>query len=127
MRSYFKIVALLGVVAVLLGAFAAHGLKPLLNASQIETFKTGSIYHFIHLSAMLAIAVAYRNTVESNRKLLNQSFWLFLAGIIFFSGSLYILSTRHLIGGDDWKIVGPITPIGGLFFIAGWGNLFRIS
>jgi uncharacterized membrane protein YgdD (TMEM256/DUF423 family) len=118
MNIHIKIVAFAGALAVGLGAFAAHGLKPLLDTAQIDTFKTGSFYHFVHVLAMLVIAL-----ISGEFKNIHRSFYLFLAGIICFSGSLYILSTKHLYGGDMWNFVGPITPIGGLFFIMGWLNL----
>jgi uncharacterized membrane protein YgdD (TMEM256/DUF423 family) len=120
MDNKIKIVAILGALGVGIGAFGAHGLKPYLDVAQTETFKTATLYHFIHIVAMLTIAM---NSTRS--KVNNLSFYLFLAGVVCFSGSLYILSTRHLYGGDTWNFVGPITPIGGLFFIFGWLNLLR--
>ena len=120
MDNKIKIVAILGALGVGIGAFGAHGLKPYLDVAQTETFKTATLYHFIHIVAMLTIAM---NSTRS--KVNNLSFYLFLAGVVCFSGSLYILSTRHLYGGDTWNFVGPITPIGGLLFIVGWLNLLR--
>lgn len=120
MDNKIKIVAILGALGVGIGAFGAHGLKPYLDVAQTETFKTATLYHFIHIVAMLSIAM---NSTRS--KVNNLSFYLFLAGVVCFSGSLYILSTRHLYGGDTWNFVGPITPIGGLLFIFGWLNLLR--
>jgi len=122
MDNKIKIVAILGALGVGIGAFGAHGLKPYLDAAQTETFKTATLYHFIHIVAMLTIAM---NSTSS--KVNNLSFYLFLAGVVCFSGSLYILSTRHLYGGDTWNFVGPITPIGGLLFIFGWLNLLRVK
>jgi uncharacterized membrane protein YgdD (TMEM256/DUF423 family) len=122
MNNKIKIVGILGALAVGIGAFGAHGLKPLLDTNQIETFKTASIYHFIHIMPMLMLALWPRES-----KVTTLSYYLFLIGILFFSGSLYLLSTKHLYGGDVWNFVGPVTPIGGLFFIAGWLNLLRIN
>ncbi|MBK7699950.1 MAG: DUF423 domain-containing protein [Saprospiraceae bacterium] len=122
MDNKIKIVAILGALGVGIGAFGAHGLKPYLDVAQTETFKTATLYHFIHIVAMLTIAM---NSTRS--KVNNLSFYLFLAGVVCFSGSLYILSTRHLYGGDTWNFVGPITPIGGLLFIFGWLNLLRVK
>lgn len=122
MNKKLLIVALLGAVAVGLGAFGAHGLKPLLSGSQMDSFKTGSLYHFIHTIAMLALAL-----YGSKSKVLNQSFYLFLVGIILFSGSIYLLSTRHLYGMEGLSVIGPITPLGGVLFIAGWLNLMRFK
>jgi len=122
MDNKIKIVAILGALGVGIGAFGAHGLKPYLDVAQTETFKTATLYHFIHIVAMLTIAM---NSTRS--KVNNLSFYLFLAGVVCFSGSLYILSTKHLYGGDTWNFVGPITPIGGLLFIFGWLNLLRVK
>lgn len=122
MDNKIKIVAILGALGVGIGAFGAHGLKPYLDVAQTETFKTATLYYFIHIVAMLTIAM---NSTRSKAN--NLSFYLFLAGVVCFSGSLYILSTRHLYGGDTWSFVGPITPIGGLLFIFGWLNLLRVK
>ena len=121
MNKYLSIVAVVGVFAVALGAFGAHGLEHHLDAKQIATFKTASMYHYIHLRAMMVIAFQ----LKEKNKVLKFSFWAFLIGIAFFSGSLYLLSTKNLIGGDVWNILGPITPLGGLVFILGWANLIR--
>ncbi|MBK9736320.1 MAG: DUF423 domain-containing protein [Saprospiraceae bacterium] len=122
MTSYKMIIsAILGAIAVALGAFGAHGLKPLLDTTQLETFKTASLYHFIHLVAMMVLALI----PQHNDKVISLSFRLFFVGIILFSGSLYALSTKSLIGGDMWNFLGPLTPIGGLAFIAAWLNLIR--
>lgn len=118
--SKIKIVAIMGAFAVILGAFGAHALKPNLNDAQTDVFRTAILYHFVHLMPMLVISI-----LSSSSKVLHVSFYLFLAGIICFSGSLYLLSTKHLLGGEFWQVVGPITPIGGLLFIAGWLNLLR--
>ena len=122
MNNKIKLVALMGALAVGIGAFGAHGLKPYLDTTQTETFKTATLYHFVHVMPMLILALW---TKES--KVTNLSFYLFLIGIICFSGSLYILSTKHLYGGDIWNFMGPITPLGGLFFIVGWLNLLRLN
>jgi len=122
MNNKIKIVAILGALAVAIGAFGAHGLKPFLDANQTETFKTATLYHFVHIMPMLLLALW-----PGESKVTNLSFYLFLVGILCFSGSLYMLSTKHLYGGDVWNFVGPVTPIGGVLFIAGWLNLLRWS
>ena len=115
-RLYVSIFAL-GAVAVVFGAFGAHFLAERLAEKQLGSFKTGVLYHFIHvLAAFMMIILA-----ESRK---NKSFAisakLFMVGILLFSGSLYLLSTRELIGLTTYKWLGPLTPIGGVFFIAGW-------
>jgi uncharacterized membrane protein YgdD (TMEM256/DUF423 family) len=118
-----KIAALSGGLAVAFGAFGAHTLRDSLDLAQMTTFKTGNLYHFIHTLAMLVLAFStLRDEITVRR-----SFYLFLAGIILFSGSLYILSTKHLYGDNFWNFVGPLTPIGGVLLIAGWLNLFLLK
>lgn len=102
--------------AVLLGAFGAHGLKESLSTSSLEIFKTGVFYQFVHaLGIFIVIVLAKLFNLEK----LKYSFWLFTIGILFFSGSLYLLSTKAITGFGPW-ILGPMTPIGGLFFVFGW-------
>jgi uncharacterized membrane protein YgdD (TMEM256/DUF423 family) len=119
-KIFLRTSAVLGFFAVAIGAFAAHGLKPHLNADQQVTFETGVKYHFIHTLALLAVAIMLH---FGRKKHLNLAGWGFIIGIFFFSGSLYLLSTRSLHGMSvEW--LGPITPVGGLFFLAGWVALF---
>lgn len=108
------------VLAVTLGAFGAHGLKPILTESQLSTFETGNQYHFLHALAILIIA-SLSNLIPIKK--LKYTFIFILVGIILFSGSLYLLSLRHLIGISHWKFLGPLTPIGGVFFLLGWASL----
>lgn len=103
-------------IAVILGALGAHTLKSHLNSFQLDSFKTGVTYQFYHGFALLAIAILMEIFKKPGLKI---SAILFSIGILFFSGSIYLLSTGDLTG-IHWKILGPITPIGGLFFIAGW-------
>ena len=108
--------ALLGALAVALGAFGAHGLKARVVPEQLQVFKTGVEYHFYHVFALLAVAVFYH---LSPSKTLENAAWAFITGIIIFSGSLYIM-TFGAAAGKSWKWLGAITPIGGVAFIAGW-------
>ncbi|WP_256012473.1 DUF423 domain-containing protein [Desertivirga xinjiangensis] len=103
-----------GVLAVISGAFGAHGLKAVLDETQLEQWKTAVSYQFYHTFALLFLSLFH---VKS--KLLNTAYWGFTLGIILFSGSIYLLSTRN-ITGFDWVFLGPVTPVGGLFFIIGW-------
>ncbi len=113
-RTFFIIGALAALLAVAAGAFGAHGLKERLSAEMLAVFETGARYHMYHALAMIASAVACERWPGGYA---TASGWLFLAGIIIFSGSLYILS----LTGAKW--LGAITPIGGLAFMAGWSAL----
>ncbi|WP_166332124.1 DUF423 domain-containing protein [Sphingobacterium chungjuense] len=115
--------AFFGMVAVILGAFGAHGLEGKVSESQLETWETANRYHFYHTLALLFLSTFSRAKSQSIR----LSFIAFTVGIFLFSGSLYILSTRELLGITQVSMLGPITPIGGLFFIIGWIGLFSAA
>jgi uncharacterized membrane protein YgdD (TMEM256/DUF423 family) len=102
-----RIAAALGFLAVALGAFGAHGLNPVLTANgMVETWKTAVFYHFIH--AVMLFVLAQRRPVATGP-------WVsFFAGILIFSGSLYVLALSNV------KWLGAITPIGGVLFLVGW-------
>lgn len=104
-----RVSAALAALGVMLGAFGAHALRPVLEQRMRgeENWKTAMFYHLLHAVAMLWIA-GHRE--RANR----AAWWCMLVGIILFSGSLYPLSTL------GWKWLGPVTPLGGLFLIAGW-------
>jgi uncharacterized membrane protein YgdD (TMEM256/DUF423 family) len=94
-------------IAVAAGAFAAHGLRGRLEARALEVFETGARYHMYHALAIILAALVATSGART-------AGWLFQAGIVVFSGSLYALALT------DIKILGAITPIGGLAFLAGW-------
>ena len=115
-------IGLLGAMAVSLGALGAHFLKGklstgLITPDQLNGFDTAVKYQMYHVLAMLALFLFSKHNPH---KYFNWAFNSFLIGIVFFSGSLYFLCTRNLFGADWLKVLGPITPIGGLFFVAGW-------
>jgi len=110
-RVFFALGALAGFVGVALGAFAAHGLKSRLDAGMLATFEIGVRYQMYHALALLAVAWACTKWPGA---WVNASGWLFVAGILVFSGSLYLLA----LTGVRW--LGAITPLGGLAFLAGW-------
>lgn len=115
-------IGLLGAIAVALGALGAHFLKSklptgLITPDQLNGFDTAVKYLMYHTLAMLALVLLSKNT---SHKFINWAYNCFFIGIIMFSGSLYFLCTRNLFGAEWLKVLGPITPIGGLFFIAGW-------
>ena len=99
-------------LAVALGAFGAHGLQNKLTEQMLATYETGVKYHMMHALGLILIGIISRYT--SGSVLINWSGWLICAGIVLFSGSLYVLS----ISGIRW--LGAITPLGGLCFLAGW-------
>lgn len=115
-KTFLRLGSLAAFLAVGLGAFGAHGLKAILSPEEVNTFEIGVRYQFYHAFALLAVGIlAY----SRKNKLLHWAGWLFVAGIVLFSGSLYLLAVREEMGLDlPW--LGPITPIGGGLFIAGW-------
>lgn len=109
--------ALMG-LAVIIGAFGAHGLKPLLSDYQLDIYNKGVLYHMIHALGIL-IAAALSNSVYVRTKFLNLACYFLLIGCILFSGSLYLLATKEVfIAFPD--ALGIVTPFGGLSFIVGW-------
>jgi len=109
-RSLVAAGAINGGIAVAAGAFAAHGLKDRLEPRAFEVFETAARYQMYHALAMLLCGVLVLDAAKTCG-------WLFQAGIVLFSGSLYALALT------DVKALGAITPIGGLAFLAGWGWL----
>ena len=118
---------LFAALSVIMGAFAAHGLQKylengLMDEHSMKVFETAARYQMYHaLAIILGVIIAKLSGFNKFHKI---SLWLFIAGIIFFSGSLYLLSTDKILGIDPetsgWKWLGPVTPIGGLCFISGW-------
>lgn len=106
------IAAISGFLAVALGAFGAHALRRRLSSENIAIFQTGVQYQMYHSLAILAVALIRYWATPSTW--MTYAAWCFVLGIILFSGSLYLLSTTGK------KAFGPITPIGGLAFLAGW-------
>jgi uncharacterized membrane protein YgdD (TMEM256/DUF423 family) len=117
-KTFGIIAASYGALAVILGAFGAHALKEKLDAYQLEIFNKGVQYQFYHVVALFAVVLL---STKISSKSLDFAGWFFTIGILFFSGSLYLLATRSLLGIESiTPIIGPITPIGGLCFIIGW-------
>jgi uncharacterized membrane protein YgdD (TMEM256/DUF423 family) len=111
----------LAALGVILGAFGAHALKDKLQPEQIQIFETGVRYQMYHSLAIIFLFLAGDKLQSS---WLVYSGWFLIIGVILFSGSIYLLACRELLGIDSWKrILGPVTPLGGLSLIAGWGCL----
>ena len=104
-----------GLTAVIIGAFGAHGLEKVLDASAIATFETGVKYQMYHALFLLFLGSTTSIDIIFKRRI----FWLILIGVLFFSFSIYGLSTAT-ITGIDFKSIAFITPVGGLFLISAW-------
>ncbi len=117
-KKYVAVAAIFGGLAVALGAFRAHGLQNMTSDEKIiHGFQTGVQYQLMHSLALLLVG-SIANQLPA--KWLLASANCFIAGMIFFSGSLYLLSFLKLNESPAVKIVGPITPVGGIFLILGW-------
>lgn len=115
-KNWFLVGCILMALTVALGAFGAHGLKNVLVANQrMDTFETGIKYQFYHVFGILIACLVASQVGQTN--LIEWACWLFLVGIIVFSGSLYVLSLTNI------RWLGAITPLGGVCFIAGWVSL----
>ena len=113
-RTFLLVGALAGVIGVALGAFAAHGLRGRLSPDMLAVFETGVRYHMYHaLAILLTGAIMGRIT----GRLIVAAGWFFTAGIVLFSGSLYLLAATGV------AILGAITPLGGVAFLLGWACL----
>ena len=115
-------IGLLGAIAVALGALGAHALKLKMNegiitADQLNSFDTAVKYQMYHTLAMLVLFILSKQITS---KFINYAYYSFFTGIVLFSGSLYFLCTRNLWQAEWLKVLGPLTPIGGLFFVVGW-------
>ncbi len=117
-KSILITASILGILSIVLGAFAAHGLKSLISAEMIDTFETGVKYQMYHAILLLFVG----NTTLVTQKAKKTIFYLVLVGVLFFSGSIYGLAT-NVLSSFDFKSVGFITPIGGLLLILSWGVL----
>jgi uncharacterized membrane protein YgdD (TMEM256/DUF423 family) len=111
--------SIIGMTAIIFGAFGAHALKKVLTIEQLITFEKGVRYQMYHALFLLFIGT----TTLIRQKLKNTIHNLVVFGVIFFSGSIYLLSTNSLTL-IDFKILGFVTPIGGLFLISAWFVLF---
>lgn len=106
-------------VAIIMGAFGAHGLKGRMAPEMLDIYKTGVYYQIVHSLAILALAGLAGSMAR--RKALERVCWLFAAGIVLFSGSLYLLA----LTGMRW--LGWIAPFGGLAFLGGWALVVKIA
>jgi uncharacterized membrane protein YgdD (TMEM256/DUF423 family) len=113
-----QIAFILLAIGVILGAFGAHALEKVLDEKSLKVWNTGVLYLFIHAIGIAIIQIAIKGGFLEIKKGLSAS-RLLLIGILLFSGSLFLLSTQTATG-VSFKWLGPVTPIGGVCFIAGW-------
>ena len=117
-KKIISTAAIFGMLAIILGAFGAHALKKVLSIEQLSTFETGVKYQMYHALFLLFIGI----TTELSQKAKNIIYCLVVVGVLFFSGSIYLLATNSLTS-FDFKIIGFSTPIGGMLLIFAWGAL----
>src|SRR6476620_3568939 len=113
-KTFLLVGAVAAFLAVALGAFGAHGLRTRLSPEMLAVFETGVRYHMYHALAIVATALVMGRL---NGWLIVSAAWFFTAGIVLFSGSLYLLALTGV------TILGAVTPLGGLAFLAGWACL----
>ncbi|MBK6336449.1 MAG: DUF423 domain-containing protein [Betaproteobacteria bacterium] len=114
-RLALTLSSLLLFVAVGTGAFGAHALKGRLDADLQAVWQTAVQYHFWHALGLLAVGVLLR--LEPGRRGLAAAAWLLLLGLVLFSGSLYLMAL------SGWRLLGAVTPVGGVALLAGWAAL----
>ncbi|MEM8520483.1 DUF423 domain-containing protein [Flavobacterium sp. PL12] len=117
-KKIISTAAIFGMIAIILGAFGAHALKKVLTLDQLATFETGVRYQTYHALFLLFIGIL----TDLPQKTKKTIYYLVTFGIFLFSGSIYLLATNDLTS-FDFKVIGFITPIGGLLLILGWGAL----
>jgi uncharacterized membrane protein YgdD (TMEM256/DUF423 family) len=116
-KNFLVTGAILGAVAVALGAFGAHSLKQIVSPETVNTFDTGVRYQVYHTLALLIVAILFERFPN---KWIRWAGWAFISGIILFSGSLYILTALRATDTVGLDGIGIVTPFGGLAFILGW-------
>jgi uncharacterized membrane protein YgdD (TMEM256/DUF423 family) len=117
-KKIISTAAILGMIAIILGAFGAHALKKVLSIDQLATFETGVKYQMYHALFLLLIGILTDVAQKTKQKI----YYLTLSGVVLFSGSIYLLATNDLTP-FDFKTIGFVTPIGGLLLILAWGAL----
>jgi uncharacterized membrane protein YgdD (TMEM256/DUF423 family) len=118
-KTFLLLASVLGGLAVALGAFGAHALESRMSADLLATYEVGVRYHFYHALALIGVVAVLSRWPDAGAAV--AAGWLFVFGILIFSGSLYLLAFT----GVRW--LGAITPIGGVAFIAGWACLAWVA
>ena len=119
-KGFLKTAAILGALAIILGAFAVHVLKRYIPEDGIVIFETGVRYQFYHVFAVALAGILFK---EYQNRYIKTAGYFFLFGVIFFCGSLYALAFKENLNRNIINFLGPITPVGGFLFIAGWISL----
>jgi uncharacterized membrane protein YgdD (TMEM256/DUF423 family) len=127
-RKILVVGLLFSLLSVALGAFGAHALKALVTSDKLGVFETGVRYQFMHGVALIALSLyaSQNNTLLGAHKGIAWASNFFIAGIFCFSGSLYLLTLQNIFNFSGANFIGPITPIGGLFFMLGWMSWLRV-
>ncbi len=116
-KGFLITASLLGALSVILGAFGAHALKKIAPEDALPIFETAVRYQFYHVFALVIAGILYQS--HSNA-FVQWAGNCFVIGILFFSGSLYLLTYAKAVSSSSFNWAGPVTPLGGLFLIAGW-------
>lgn len=117
-KKIISTAALFGMIAIILGAFGAHKLKEVLTLEQLNTFETGVKYQMYHALFLLFVGINATLSLKNKKAI----YFLTLFGVVFFSGSIYVLATNSLTA-FDFRMIGIITPLGGLLLIMAWSVL----
>ena len=117
-KKFFLAASILGLIAGVLGAFAAHGLRNALDTTSLESFQTWVRYQMYHAFFLFVVGLMPQLHPQQKKRL----FWLTLLGVLLFSGSIYLLATNALTP-VNFSFFGPVTPIGGILLISAWGML----
>jgi uncharacterized membrane protein YgdD (TMEM256/DUF423 family) len=117
-KKIISTAALFGMIAIILGAFGAHKLKEVLTLEQLNTFETGVKYQMYHALFLLFVGINATLSLKTKKAI----YFLTLFGVVFFSGSIYVLATNSLTA-FDFRMIGIITPLGGLLLIMAWSVL----
>lgn len=118
-KTFLALGGLYGFLAVLIGAFGAHSLNKLVTPDMLQVYETGVRYQFYHVFALLALGILGSRCPA---KLASLAGGLFSFGIVFFSGSLYVITAINAANMSVPLLVGLMTPLGGLLFLCGWGT-----
>ncbi len=115
-KGYIRLGVLIILLGIVAGAFGAHFIENKFGERASQIFETASRYQIYHGFGIIILGLLWN---DANQQYLRRSKWLFIGGILCFSGSLYLLAIKSLIGSFT-KVIGPVTPVGGLLFIIGW-------